>query len=261
MASSRRKSNAAKRKEWDNGQFIVPEKGQDFSDNRDEPTAVAQAVVVEKWDESAGLKVKHSYESNPNKGGGNASSASSKGGGGIGGKAASFKKSLLWPVKLRDAVVDSFLRDPNEEGAKEYLSRCEFPPGLIQAVVKSSRKLPIRFYIIDDSGSMNRVDGRRIVKTEHTTIDSKTHKEKKVIEYSMKECTRWTELVVTIKFLAELSMKLQIPSEFRLLNGADPVMIGLDPKDDSDALAFLSEVLSEDPAGSTPLCQQVDAVG
>ncbi len=73
-------------------------------------------------------------------------------------------------------------------------------------------------------------------------------------------CTRWVELVTTIKFIALLSMKMQIPSEFRLLNGADPVMIGLHHEDDVDGYAFLEEVLGEDPAGSTPLCQQINAV-
>ena len=70
------------------------------------------------------------------------------------------------------------------------------------------------------------------------------------------QCTRWAELTEALKFHAELSEHLRAPSEFRLLNGSDPVMVGLDD-DNGESLAFAKEVLSEDPAGQTPLCHQV----
>ena len=59
--------------------------------------------------------------------------------------------------------------------------------------------------------------------------------------------------------MGELSEALKVPSEFRLINGADPVIVGLGD-DEGDSMKFLREVLSENPAGPTPLCTHITAV-
>lgn len=51
----------------------------------------------------------------------------------------------------------------NEGGAREFLSTHGFPSGLQDAFVESLTKLPLRFFILDDSGSMATNDGKRIV--------------------------------------------------------------------------------------------------
>lgn len=73
------------------------------------------------------------------------------------------------------------------------------------------------------------------------------------------KCTRWAELTETMLFQAELSESLQVVSDFRLLNGADPVIVGLGD-DDGESLKFFREVLSESPAGPTPLCMHIEAI-
>ena len=73
------------------------------------------------------------------------------------------------------------------------------------------------------------------------------------------KCTRWSELSEAILFQAELSEALCVPSEFRLLNGADPIMVGLGD-DHGESLKFLQEVMLESPAGQTPLCQHIRQV-
>ena len=45
-------------------------------------------------------------------------------------------------------------------------------------------------------------------------------------------------------FLAELSEALRVPSEFRLLNGADPIIIGMGD-DRGESLGFLKDVMAE----------------
>lgn len=50
----------------------------------------------------------------------------------------------------------------------------------------------------------------------------------------MVKCTRWSELSESISFLAEMSEHLEVPSQFQLLNGADPVIVGLQ-KDNGDS--------------------------
>ena len=62
-----------------------------------------------------------------------------------------------------------------------------------------------------------------------------------------------------MKFLGELSEELGVPSEFRLLNGSDPIIVGLGD-DNGKSLAFLKEVMSDSPAGPTPLCNHINAV-
>jgi hypothetical protein len=59
--------------------------------------------------------------------------------------------------------------------------------------------------------------------------------------------------------MAELSEKLKTPSEFRLLNGADPIVVGLGD-DEGESYRFLREVMQESPAGPTPLCTHITAV-
>lgn len=60
-------------------------------------------------------------------------------------------------------------------------------------------------------------------------------------------------------FMAELSEALHAPSEFRLLNGADPIIVGMGD-DRGESLKFLKEVMEDSPAGPTPLCTQLNAV-
>lgn len=53
----------------------------------------------------------------------------------------------------------------NEGGAREFLSTKHFPQGLQDAFIESLTKTPLRFFIIDDSGSMAANDGKRIVES------------------------------------------------------------------------------------------------
>jgi hypothetical protein len=109
------------------------------------------------------------------------------------------------------------------------------------------------------------------------------------------KCTRWSELSESLHFHAQLSEFLEAPSEFRLLNGADPILVGLND-DKGEGLALLREVihayltrigspyntlydifiyqkvyrcvfvflfcqvLNESPAGPTPLCCHIRAI-
>jgi hypothetical protein len=40
------------------------------------------------------------------------------------------------------------------------------------------------------------------------------------------QCSRWAELTSALKFHAELADLAKAPTEFRLLNGAPPIMVG-----------------------------------
>lgn len=118
---------------------------------------------------------------------------------------------------------ESSLKPPNEKGAKEYLTKQNWPKGLQDALVKSCKKIAIRYIITDDSGSMMTNDGHRLI--------GLGTKSAKVIQ-----CTRWSELTSSLKFHAELAHAAQAPTEFRLLNNCEPIMVGL--SDDRDGAAL-----------------------
>mmetsp|Transcript_10092 Transcript_10092/g.10914 ORF Transcript_10092/g.10914 Transcript_10092/m.10914 type:complete len:481 (-) Transcript_10092:311-1753(-) len=151
-----------------------------------------------------------------------------------------------WPTALKRKITESFKLNVNERKARDFLNRFRWPEGLVQTVLKSCRKLPLRFFIVDDSGSMLTNDGRRLL------VQGSTAK--------LIKCTRWAELTESMLFQAELSECLSCPSEFRLINGADPVIVGLNDDDKGESMKFLRDVLNENPAGPTPLCTHITAV-
>lgn len=66
----------------------------------------------------------------------------------------------------------------DEGGAQEVLSEYHWPPGLkgilsinpftfahvlVDAFIKNLNKVPLRFFVCDDSGSMASTDGRKLV--------------------------------------------------------------------------------------------------
>ena len=132
------------------------------------------------------------------------------------------------------------------------------------AFFQSNRKIPIRFFIVDDSVSMVTNDGCRIIRSKPKSggadaatgggPNAKSQPPAKTVQ-----CTRWAELTDSLKFHAELSEACKAPSEFRLLNGADPVMVGLGD-DNGEGYTFATEVFDEQPAGQTPLCEHVSCV-
>ena len=63
-----------------------------------------------------------------------------------------------------------------------------------------------------------------------------------------------------MKFHAGLARAACAPSEFRLLNGAQPVMIGDGSDDDNVKFRILSSIFESSPGGGTPLCKHIQDV-
>jgi hypothetical protein len=51
----------------------------------------------------------------------------------------------------------------DERAVREYLQPCGWPSGLQSALIANLNKTPVRYFLLDDSGSMNSNDGKRIV--------------------------------------------------------------------------------------------------
>jgi hypothetical protein len=136
----------------------------------------------------------------------------------------------------------------NEAGAREFLSGCRWPVGLQDTLVKNLSRIPYRIFICDDSGSMCASDGHRLIGDNPQNM-------------KMIECSRWTELANSLSFHANLAYAANAPSEFRLLNGSAPIVIGnaLDP-DNQTKLDTFKALLENSPSGGTPLCFHIREV-
>jgi len=60
-------------------------------------------------------------------------------------------------------TIAIMLSSPVTGGAREYMNLQGYPVGLQNAFISSLTKFPTRYYIIDDSGSMAAMDGKKIV--------------------------------------------------------------------------------------------------
>lgn len=102
----------------------------------------------------------------------------------------------------------------NQAAAREFLTRMRWPPGLQDFLIHNvSSKLPYRFFICDDSGSMQTSDGKRLYNTQGGLP--------KIVS-----CSRWAELSDSLRFHVSLASALNVHAEFRLLNNAAPIVVG-----------------------------------
>ena len=133
----------------------------------------------------------------------------------------------------------------NSEGARAYLAGHRWPRGLTEQVIKNLQKVPIRFFICDDSGSMAESDGHRLVSTGSAG------------QMKSISCTRWSELTESLKFHVGLSHSANALSEFRLLNGAT---IRIAENNSETNVNALNDIFSRSPSGGTPLCHHIKQV-
>eukprot|EP01032_Pedospumella_encystans_P030262 gene30262-34154_t len=150
------------------------------------------------------------------------------------------------PTNPNYVPANSLPQFQNEGGAREFLQAQGFPKGLQDSFIESLSKIPLRFFILDDSGSMATNDGKRIVVSGG--------------KKAMIKCSRWTELTEALKFHVNFARHAAAPSEFRLLNGAPPIRIGMNDSDEANRLSTLNAVLEGSPSGGTPLCRHIREV-
>ena len=143
---------------------------------------------------------------------------------------------------------------PSEEEADRILTDQGFTKGLIRSIHRSAEVFPLRFWVIDNSGSMNTPDGHR--------IHSMSNKALRFLA-----CSRWAELQDTVAYHARMAAALEAPTSFRLLNPAagGTEMFGVAergpeniPGDLETALRTIGEV---SPSGVTPLSDRVREIG
>jgi len=109
----------------------------------------------------------------------------------------------------------------------------------------------MRYWIVDNSGSMATADGHQHVRSGMKVKDVTV--------------TRWQELADSIQWHATTAINLQAPTEFRLLNSpgglaSQKVPCGTTEGDAAEQMAAVKAMLSTSPNGRTPLCEQIREV-
>jgi hypothetical protein len=156
----------------------------------------------------------------------------------------------------RLSIGDDYRYDEATKTVRMELA--DWPHGLQNVFIDNCSKHPMRFMILDNSGSMLTPDGNRIETTSKGEKRYDLYYESMRISLSLLAriiitishcpnssylchlliflhcffddssvpCTRWDELTDSMLFHANLAKVAQAPTEFRLLNWADPVVIG-----------------------------------
>lgn len=133
----------------------------------------------------------------------------------------------------------------DEAAIKKYLNDHHFPPGLIDIVTQSCIRAGPRYYVVDDSGSMDTGDGQRVM-----------YSDAKVGEAHHLHCSRWEELGESLRFHAGLIHASNMQAAFRFLNGPRMAM----PFDGQKGLDKINSVLDDPPSGTTPLCKHMKEI-
>ena len=109
----------------------------------------------------------------------------------------------------------------NEDGLFKFLTAANWPRGLQETVLKGLDRTPMRFFIIDDSGSMGAHDGERMM-SDGNSFKLMLFSLSRYIYYisinyyifflllcflnfRFVKCSRWEELRESIKFHANLA--------------------------------------------------------
>jgi len=128
-----------------------------------------------------------------------------------------------------------------------YLRSLGAPAGLTAQYLKSADDFPLRMWVIDNSGSMQTCDGKRVAYKSNGAPVAVT-------------CSRWDELGDSLDFHAGLAVNLGAPTMFYVLNppgGGVPQTMWCGtgaPARETDTVRRLRET---SPTGRTPLCAAI----
>lgn len=131
-----------------------------------------------------------------------------------------------------------------------------YTAGFINEILLFTKTFHLRFWVVDNSGSMSATDGNRLVNT-------KTQDKVKMVS-----CTRWKEIVGTVDYHAQMAALLQMPTTFRLLNnpgahvGKQEFSIGVTGPErvDYDLQVARETMTRSSPIGVTPLAKHVSEI-
>lgn len=162
------------------------------------------------------------------------------------------------PIAPPNSVQQYQLKEssPLSEQSIKELKKQGFSHGLASSLTANNTEFPLRIWVVDNSGSMQKADGHRIIPT------------RKKNELKIVDSTRWDEIKESVNYHIEMSALLEAPTSFRLLNnpGAsvgsqqfDVAQMGREHirSDVSRAHAIMTKTR---PNGVTPLTEHIDEI-
>ena len=163
-----------------------------------------------------------------------------------------FARSSVGPFANTPNVDDVERRFRDMENAKAsapvaaLMEKHSFPLGLAQRAIASAKSFPIRFWVVDNSGSMGIPDGQKLGKDSTGSF--------KVIQV-----TRWQELLKDIEDVAALSHTVGSRTEFYPINPVDGPPLIITGEDRPGEVAAVCAGLGA-PHSSTPLAETTKRV-
>merc|ERR1712013_661615 len=147
---------------------------------------------------------------------------------------------------------------PVPEHQIQQLAKQGYTRGLATSLAQTIKSFPLRIWVVDNSGSMQKTDGHRFAETK------RTHDVKVV------GCSRWNEIKACIEYHAQMAAALEAPTNFRLLNdpacGPNSQQFGV-AETSLDKRALQEEVdravaimKTAQPGGVTPLVRHVEEI-
>lgn len=132
----------------------------------------------------------------------------------------------------------------------DVLQQDGFTTGLAKALGTNIEIFPKRFWVVDNSSSMEYSDGHRI------ELEPKT---KRIVD---RPCTRWDEIRACVSYHSKISEVLRAPTEFRLLNKSaanqHPQKFTVGMEDASHNATQIKKAFDNiKPHGLTPLTQHI----
>ena len=159
---------------------------------------------------------------------------------------------VAFPESYPDCSRDG--NNQHSQAAKQaYVASLGFPTGIAEEFLRSIEDFPMRYWVIDNSGSMTTGDGHELVQTVGYEAQLPISK--------LVSCSRWKELSQTLKWAGDLAINTSARTEFRLLNPANGVQTVLLGQGSPDLEQYmLDQLVSSTPAGKTPICEQIRQV-
>jgi hypothetical protein len=147
--------------------------------------------------------------------------------------------------------------------ATEALKDQGYTTGLIRSIARNSNDFPVRFWVVDNSGSMSSADGHRLYAEFSNNNNNNNNNTVKLLD-----CTRWAEIKDTVTYHARMAALLEAPTTFGLLNPASgcpqqfdvgmAMNNGTDNNNIEEDLSNLTNSIETiSPMGATPLSDHV----
>lgn len=150
------------------------------------------------------------------------------------------------------------LGNESQEQLRLGLQEMGVPAGLATQLAQEDRRIGLRIYLLDNSGSMCNYDGKLL-------------EEQPGGRLQMRGCSRWEEICSFARDHARWNLSTGVPAEFMLLNGASRAA-GVAPVEGQDfvrversrpaAVDDLDRLLrNTPPRGGTPITQRLREIG